>query len=438
MAKYIGMLLVVILTSMYFFPFEFSFLPGPNTKMMLAGVGLVWLIVNLSRGTQRGELNSDFFVLSLWALAISLICFVAVTYNETYDYTYVSYIISMWVWVGGAYTATQIMKILHGKLSVELICHYLISVCVAQCLIAYGMSLQPWLKDFVDSFLGSSGFMGKVDGRLYGIGASLDVGGMRFAAVLAIISYLVVNTSTNWWKSIVYIMSFLIIVYVGNMIGRTATVGAGMAILYWAYVWITGNGRQRSEIKKVVLLFSVALLVSLPIIVYYYNTNASVHNNVRFAFEGFFSLVEKGHWETHSNEILKNMYVLPDNMKTWLIGDGYFENPLEDPYYIGYLWKGFYHGTDVGYLRFVYYSGIFCMLTFVIYFFKVAQVCMRRFKGYAMMFCLLLVLNYIVWCKVSSDLFPVFAIFLCVTASEIEKSDNSRINTEEEILDSAA
>lgn len=38
-----------------------------------------------------------------------------------------------------------------------------------------------------------------------------------------------------------------------------------------------------------------------------------------------------------------------------MIGDGYFENPRTDPYYIGYQWKGFYMGTDVGYLRFLFF-----------------------------------------------------------------------------------
>ena len=41
MFKYIAMLFVTVLTSMYFFPFEFFFLPGVNTKMMMAVLGLI-------------------------------------------------------------------------------------------------------------------------------------------------------------------------------------------------------------------------------------------------------------------------------------------------------------------------------------------------------------------------------------------------------------
>ena len=43
----------------------------------------------------------------------------------------------------------------------------------------------------------------------------------------------------------------------------------------------------------------------------------------------------------------------------------------------------------------------------------------------------LLVLNYVVWCKVSSDLFPVFAIFLCITAGDLEEAE--QMESEEDV-----
>lgn len=423
------MLFVTFVTSMYFFPFEFTFLPGINTKMVLAGLGLVLLFVNLARGTQGGEINRDFFNLSIWAMLISGISFVAITFNETYDYTFTTYIISMWVWLGGAYTTTRLMKVVHGYLNVTLICHYLIVVCIGQCAVAYAMDFIPTLKDYVDGFLGSSGFMGKVENRLYGIGAALDVAGSRFAAILLIIGYLCVHVKKDagWFLRGCYIFSFFVIMYVGNMISRTTVVGGLVTLIYWFFILLMGNNNLRLEAKRTWLLFGGMLLVSLPIVVYYYHVNTSIHNNIRFAFEGFFSLVEKGRWETTSNEMLKNMYVFPDNVKTWLIGDGYFDNPYNlDLYYTGPNWAGFYKQTDVGYLRFVFYAGVFCMLAFIVYFFKVARVCICRFRGYALLFLAILLLNYIVWFKVSSDLFPVFAIFLCVTTSDLEIIENTK------------
>lgn len=87
MLKIIQILVVGVLTSLFFFPFEFSFLPGVNTKMMLAGMGLLLFGINqLKRENTDNSGQKDFVVLSLWAALVSLVGFAAITYNNTYDY----------------------------------------------------------------------------------------------------------------------------------------------------------------------------------------------------------------------------------------------------------------------------------------------------------------------------------------------------------------
>ena len=44
MGKWIKIILTGIIVSMFFFPFEFTFLPGVNTKMAMAGFGLLFII----------------------------------------------------------------------------------------------------------------------------------------------------------------------------------------------------------------------------------------------------------------------------------------------------------------------------------------------------------------------------------------------------------
>ena len=251
---------------------------------------------------------------------------------------------------------------------------------------------------------------------------------MRFAAMLCIITYLALRSDreNSLARTISYLVSFLIIAYIGNMMGRTTTVGALVSVAYAIWVSLTTKGTSMN-VKQYWKVLAIVLMLFLPLVVYKYNTDLQVHERIRFAFEGFFSLAETGEWKVHSNEILKNMYVLPDETKTWMIGDGYLENPLEtDPYYTGKIWGGFYHGTDVGYLRFIFYFGIFGTLAFVFYMYLVAKVCMERFKEYKVLFLLVLLMNYLVWCKVSSDLFLIFAIFLCLP-SETPQSDEEAI-----------
>lgn len=418
--RIVGMVLLTILTSFYFFPFEFTFLPGINTKMAMAGVGLVVLMVQLVR-QGRSLINKDIFTLTIMAGVVSLIGFFSVIWNDTHDYTYATYIISMLVWLAGAYVVVQTIKRFHGNVSVELVCNYLVVVCFTQCLIAFVMTQYPPLKDFVDGFLGSTGFMGKMEDRMYGIGASLDVAGSRFSVILVMIVYLLSKmAATDKKKYIgVYWGIFIVIAVIGNMMSRTTTVGVIIALMYLLYISRIYAFRINLDMKYVWGWFVGILCVAIVLMIYGYHTNLAFQENLRFGFEGFFSLVEKGKWEVHSNEILKNMYVFPDNMKTWIIGDGYFDNPYDaEPYYTGPKWRGFYQGTDVGYLRFIFYFGVMGLMAFSLFMYKVALVCMNRFTSYRSLFFVILLLNFAVWFKVSTDIFLVFALFLCMTGTE--------------------
>jgi uncharacterized membrane protein len=74
--------------------------------------------------------------------------------------------------------------------------------------------------------------------------------------------------------------------------------------------------------------------------------------------------------------------------------------------------------TDVGYLRFIFYFGLIGLIAFISYFIKVMGVCVRRLPQYKVVFVLFILVNFIVWFKVATDIFLVFALFLCVSAQE--------------------
>lgn len=420
----IGIIISIVLSSLYVFPFEFSFFLGVNTKMMLAVLGLIILGFKLASG-EPGRINHNFLQLSLLAIVVSLIAFTAVTINHTNERAYVTYIVSMWVWLSGAYAVVNIIKAVHGSISIILIGNYLLAVAVMQCFFGLLNENVEAFNSFTNNLVGDMGFMKNLAdleqaGRIYGIGAALDVAGTRFAAILALSSVVVCKIQNTKLQKylIVYLLAFIFVAVIANMISRTTIVGVALAIVYWIYILVRGDNKSQNHVKTILKYLTVAMVICLPIIIYLYKTDANFYHNLRFGFEGFFSLVEKGRWESHSNDILLNMYKLPESLHTWLIGDGYFDNPLSDPYYIGYQWKGFYMGTDVGYLRFLFYFGILGLLAFSIYIVKVALVCINEFGTYSDLFILLLLVNFTVWCKVSTDIFVVFAPFLCLSAAE--------------------
>lgn len=405
----------MLMLSFYFFPFNPRILPTVNTKMVMAGVGLVVLLIQLAR-QRKAVIDKDIFVLSLYALFVSFCGFISVTYNETIDYTYATYIISMWVWLSAAYFVISLIKVVHGYISIYLLCNYLIGLCVFQCilafLIAFSSSLQSFIYGMMDE--GTAAFFIK-NHRLCGLGAALDIAGTRFSVVLVIIAYLCSSIAKEKISFIYpyYVIAFFIIAVLGNMISRTTTIGLIISMLYFLY---TSNCLKLSS--KWFWWVGI-LLVMVLFLVYSYNHVPIVYKYLRFGFEGFFSLVENGTWKVHSNEILGNMYIFPDNIKTWIIGDGYFNNPYDsEPYYLGPKWLGYYKNTDVGYLRFIYYFGVIGVVVFIAFFCKVGKICADRFVKYRILFLIFLLLNFVFWFKVSTDIFLVFSLFLMIDKNE--------------------
>ena len=428
--KLIAMLFLVVLTSMFFFPFEFTFLPGVNTKMALAAVGLVLFAFDLAKG-RTASLSRSFFILSFLAALVSLAAFASVIINHTNDYTYASYIVSMWVWMGGAYVVVSAIKWLHGEATVEIVGNYLIAVCVMQCGLAMIIDSFPWFKELVNQLVLGQGFVDnqwlEKSNRLYGIGCSLDVAGTRFSCVLVILAFLsmkIARTEKKQWIWL-YLLSFFVISVIGNIIARTTIIGVGLAML----VWLIGAfaDRQSKENRLYIISRWIAVgVVAVIVCTVLYTESPVFKDNFRFGFEGFFSLFETGKWETNSNNILKNMIVFPDNLHTWIIGDGYFDNPYHrDVNYIGPNFGGYYMATDIGYLRFIFYFGLVGLLLFCVYMAACANELVKRFPAYSWMFFCILLINLIVWMKVSTDIFVVMAIFLCLREPSKKETEES-------------
>lgn len=413
-------LLLCVITSLFLFPFELVGLPGLNTKMMLAAIGLVVFFIETGRG-KSGIVDRDMLLLSLFAVLVSLAGLAAIVYNGTNDTAYASYIVSMWVWIGAAYFVVWCIGKAHGYTSVRLVCNYLIVVCVFQCAMALWIDASPDIKQTVDAYIeqGQEFLNSHNVRRMYGIGASLDVAGTRFAVVLILLAFTLMSKDTDGYFIPIYFTAFIFIAVVGNMVARTTLVGL---IIAFAYIIYKTKSQQYGITREAIKFWywaGLLLAIIIPVTVYFYNVDADFHKNLRFGFEGFFNLVENGKWEISSNEKLKTMYVFPDNLKTWIIGDGYFDNPTySDPYYTGKHIKGFYMGTDVGYLRFIFYFGLIGLSAFILFIIKAFKICYDRFAGVKDLFVMLFLLNMIIWFKVSTDIFLIFALFLMTESGD--------------------
>lgn len=416
MKKFFVVIFLGVVMSMFFFPFSFTFLPTSlNTKMMLAVLGLVMFAYD-SIQNHGMMFSRETLYAAVIAAIFSVSCFFSVTVNNTNDSSYSSYIVSFFVWYFSAYSVCSLFRWYYDKLSLRTLTVYLTWVAVAQCILAQLIDNIPAFQVLVDSIVEQGAAHLREINRLYGIGAALDPAGVRFSIILLLLGWLIVRDGedsemiSGLWG---YYLAFIIIVVLGNMISRTTTVGACLGLGY-IVVYALGNMSQDVKVSQ---LKSVAIIIALlglliPLGVYLYNHNQNIHDNLRFAFEGFFNWIETGEWRTDSTDKLNAvMWVWPEDMRTWIIGSGYFE--------------GWIYSTDIGYCRFILYCGLLGFSIFSLFFVYNAYAFSTRYEGVGLLALLLLSMTFIIWLKVSTDIFMIYALFLCaddiIDDSEIEE-----------------
>lgn len=433
------MLVTFCFTSMFYFPFEFFFLPGKNVKMLMAALGLVFCAFYFVK-KRKVVAEKNLAPLFVLAAVVSMVGLFSMTFNGTIDDAYSGYIISMMVWFSAAFVVCNLIRFTHRTINVEIVCNYIIAVCVFQCISAIMIDTIPSFQKFVDTYINVDQRTLHEINRLYGIGANLDVAGTRFSACLLMITAQILRQKDyiSPVKMIAYFLAFFIITVLGSMIARTTYVGVILSVGYVGISMLAGMSTSSGEVSKSsqkIIGYLLGIIVLIVVFfTYEYNNNDNIHYWLRFAFEGFFNLVETGHYSVASNDTLKDMYVFPETLKTWIIGDGYFSNPYwSDPNYIwqGQNRRGYYMGTDVGYLRFIFYFGVIGLIAFMAFLCEACATCIAKCKEYTMMFIFVLIANFVIWLKVATDLFLVFAIFICTVNMMPDEEDGDEVIDQE-------
>lgn len=413
--KLFGIIGGIFLADFFLFPLTFSFYSLGNSKIYMAIITMGILLL------QGGNLVSNkgiksFVILCCYALGLSIINYFSIVVNNTCDYTYVTYIISMLVWLAGAFALVCYLDFLHKGLTLQILVYYLLAVCALQCVSAVIIDNNLDFENFVCRLVVGQRDALEFAERLCGISCSFDTAGIRFAVVL-VMSFFILpvflgdDNLDNFWK-ILFLIGITIVIVIGNMISRTTTVGALIGIVYILYVLIFARNVKAEQKHRTIKWMIFILAIAIPIIAILYKTNYNFREELRFGFEGFFSLVESGEWNVHSNNVLQNMVVFPDNLKTWCIGDGFFIDTTQDPWYVGKTYEGYYMDTDIGYLRFIFYFGLLGLSLFTLFFVYATEACISFFPKYYPLLLFLFLLQLIVWFKVSTDIFFIFAIFL--------------------------
>ena len=416
MGKLFKVLFCFIIVDFFFFSTLLSFTGSYNTKELMAVVGIFLFIFDMSRQRQFA-LSNEFIGLLAYSGLLSMAALFSALVHNTQERTYTTFFISMLVWLSSAYVAVKCLKGTHGKLSIELVGKYIVAITVVQGLMAVIADNYVPLDNFIMRNVPGLAWT-KSEGRLYGFGttAALDSGGIRFAIAAILCAHNIkVAVQEERPKGLpLYVLAFLIITVTGNMIARTTLVGSIIGLAYLLIYISPFSSKLTTATFKAWIWIIMETLAIVIIVTSLYNSDQNFYRRTRFAFEGFFSLAEEGHWRTGSNDALMSMYVFPDNAETWLIGDGYFIVPGSDPNYMGTATEGYYMGTDVGYLRFIFFFGLLGLAIYSLFIIYAGRTCIRMHPDNTLLFLLLIAVNFVVWLKVATDCFFILALFICL------------------------
>ena len=399
-----------LMMSFYFHPTVILALPIYNTKILLAMWGVVMLVYNTIR-TKDYAFSKGLLYALMIAGVFALANYISLIINDSDDYSYTSYPMSALVWVMGAYGAVTFIRWTHKKVTIELVVRYLAGGAAFHSILSQLIDRNESVRNFITSIFYVGEDMEEMQ-RLYSFGVGLDPSGVRFAVTLIMIAG-VLTLSKVVKKSVslmvFYFLSFAIISVLGNIISRTTTVGMGLGL----FVFAISTGLYKFVIKvskiKIIRVFAVVLALGIPFTIYFYNTNASFRDQIEYGFEGFFNLVESGEFQTGSTDELSAMWVWPHDTQTWLIGSGQFGSREVGNY--NYF-------SDIGYCRFISYSGLIGITVCGLYYIYNAIYFATRYPRYRYIFLLMIVVTFVVWAKVATDIFQLYALFYAFTDEE--------------------
>jgi len=402
-----------VLVSFFFYPVGFTFLTGKfGSKNILAIMGLVFFAYDCVK-THGVRIPLDLARSAFIAVFFSLSSYLSITVNNTDDTTYSRYIMSFLVWTFSAYTICFLLRLRYDRVDLRIITRYLAAVAVVQCILSQMIDLILPFQILVDSvFSQDQGFLHQVD-RLYGIGAALDSAGVKFSVTQLLLAYFIVedSKSNEHLSSLKYAyMAFIIITVLGNMIARTTLVGSLLGICYVGVYFLQHISLTvRISQLRSIGFFIVMLAILIPVLSRLYAINPGVRENLRFGFEGFFNWKETGVWRTDSTDKLSTiMWVWPKDPKSWFIGTGLFE--------------GWVYGTDIGYCRFILYCGLLGFSLFAFFFIHNSWAFYMKFPGTGILSFLMLAMTFIIWLKVSTDIYPIYALIFWADAPKILKT----------------
>jgi len=395
------------LTMLFFYIYPILFVGIPvSTRLLFSFIAIVFILYGIV--CKKSVLAREYLpILSVLFSIFSLSC-LSIFINGTSDFEFIKYPVSIIAILFSAYALIRIFRMMDISYDFNYIAKLFVSVVFIQSVIAVLMFVIPSFYDLMTSIqvipIDEAEKMSSLsEMRIIGFGSQYFGAGITNGLALIIMAYLI---RIGEYDSAMLKASaiFLFIFAVGIGMARTTFIGFGISILLFLPCSGLLNFNLTLVRRNVMLLLSVSALMLLTFIfsgVLFPTIISSVTPLFNFALEMFLNYFETGSLTTESTSQLAAMYIWPENMYTYLIGDGLYsaDNGL------------YYMGTDVGYLRLLFYFGVLGVMLFLTLQFSLLSVSVRKMKNGNVLFIFVLLYIVILNFKGFADLASILALF---------------------------
>lgn len=349
--------IALILLYLQLMAINFSFLPLGVRSIL----GLMGLIITIERSEFRKFLSTrtltgSFLFLCLWAI----ISFASTIANQTNDYYFISFLISQ---INTLFASIFLIYLFHFKFkySSAQILDLVITVISLFVLSGILLFIFPDIKDLLMSITVRSSayeeeFMKDVQFRLIGFGPKFFGAGVFSGLGLILITYKLLTQKISKFVNLYYILLYIIIFLGGVFASRTTIIGFFISIGMYVLKSKLFNLKNISF-----LIISVIVIFSLINYLIDNSDRLGLSALTKFGFEFIYNYQITGSVSTGSTNQLIEMIKIPKSFYTYILGNGLFTDTKT-----GY----FYKQIDIGYLRMIYYSGIFSLLAMIVFFTK--------------------------------------------------------------------
>lgn len=384
-------LLIFIFLFFYIYLLAFKGVPF-GMRLPIYSVGFIFVLINAIKSySLTGKINIIEKKLYLFIIlaAITLLSLTSILINQTNELVFIRFSFSVILYYLASYAIIYLCFKIDSDFSIDKLFRLIIYVITFQSVLAFLMFIFPAFGNFMISIQKTNdvvlGIVNEAKSiRIIGFGSTFFEAGIVNGLGLILIAFLIKYKKSE--KIFLLTLMYIIISIIGLLMARTTIIGVVLSLL------ILFKPEKKLKLKKTILKFSAyTVLVVFLSIFSILILNPKIANKFKktstWAFELFINYHEHGTFESNSTNQLKKMFVFPNNIKTYLIGDGYFEDPLHP--------NNYYKATDVGYLRLIYYFGFGGLILFFYLQYELINRTIQNLKTFGNIKFLYIILIYI-------------------------------------------